>query len=475
VWEHYAVVFNRAASTAIIYLNGVQVASGAATKAAPTGTWRIEQNEGGGTSDTFIASLEDLRIYNRLLSPTEVLRIYETPFADLVTPRIRISRQTAAAGVTHTTTGALVADAATIAGTVAHQHAATGALVAGSATIAGTATHLTLHTSTGALAAGSATIAGTAAHQHAATGALVASAATIAGTAAHLTLHTSTGALAASAATIAGTAAHQHTTTGALVADAATISGTAAHRTLHTSTGSLTAGSATLSGTAAHEHAAIGALIAGAATVAGSATHTVPGVHAASGALVAGSATIAGTALHLGIHVTSGAIIADAALISGTAAHTGPGSNTGAGTPRGRDKRPTKRFYVDNVPFDVPLYAVSHFLSELNKGKRQEAETAIASGKKPPKPPKITVKAVTDDGTEKTAFVPYRVLPWIERQEWSDTPQFSIDELLRIQAVRQNHVDLQEDSAIIAEEAAKMQEVKRKRHIRALELLLLHG
>jgi hypothetical protein len=95
VWEHYAVVFNRAASTAIIYFNGVQVASGSVTKAAPTGTWLIEAYEGNSSIATFVASLEDLRIYNRLLTPTEIQRIYERPFADIVAPRIRISHQIA--------------------------------------------------------------------------------------------------------------------------------------------------------------------------------------------------------------------------------------------------------------------------------------------------------------------------------------------------------------------------------------------
>lgn len=162
----------------------------------------------------------------------------------------------AASGGTHTTTGALSADAATIAGTAVHSvlHATTGALTSQDAAIAGTAAHLLLHTSTGALSAQAATVAGTAAHQHAATGALAADAATIAGTAAHLTLHTSTGALAADAATISGAAAHEHATTGALAADAATIAGTAEHSAAgtHDATGDLAAQDATMSGVAEH-------------------------------------------------------------------------------------------------------------------------------------------------------------------------------------------------------------------------------
>ncbi len=120
-------------------------------------------------------------------------------------------------------------------GLVSTTHDASGALVADAATLAGTATHLTLHTSSGSLEAQAATVAGSAAltstGSFSATGSLSADAATLAGTAAHYTLHTSTGALSADAATIAGTAAHLtlHTATGALVADSASISGVAVH------------------------------------------------------------------------------------------------------------------------------------------------------------------------------------------------------------------------------------------------------
>ena len=111
-------------------------------------------------------------------------------------------------------------------------HTTTGALAAQSATIAGTATHLKLHTTTGALAGQAATISGAALHPHTTSGALVAGSATIAGTAARAATgtHATSGALIASAAVIAGTAAHLkvHTTTGALAAGSATISGLAA-------------------------------------------------------------------------------------------------------------------------------------------------------------------------------------------------------------------------------------------------------
>lgn len=124
---------------------------------------------------------------------------------------------------THTTTGALSAQAATVAGTAAHLtlHTSTGALAASTASVTGAATHLTLHTTTGALAADAAVVAGTAAHTtpgvHATTGALTAQEAVVAGTAIHLTLHTATGALEAGSATVAGLAQNGLVVAGPIV------------------------------------------------------------------------------------------------------------------------------------------------------------------------------------------------------------------------------------------------------------------
>lgn len=240
-------------------------------------------------------------------------------------------RGTASSAGSHPSTGALSAQASTIAGTAAHSalHSTTGALSAQAATIAGTATHLLLHTTTGALSAQAATISGAAAHQHAATGALSAQAATLAGTAAHLTLHTSTGALSAQAATIIGAAAHQHATTGALSAQAATIAGSADHTTAgasHSTSGALTAQDATLSGSATHLtlHATTGALAAQSSTIAGVAAHQ----HATTGALSAQSATVAGTATHLTLHTSTGALSSQSASIAGAAAHEHATSGT---------------------------------------------------------------------------------------------------------------------------------------------------
>jgi hypothetical protein len=87
------------------------------------------------------------------------------------------------------------------------------------------------HTTTGALVADAAVVAGAALHPHTTTGALSAQAATVSGAAVHP--HTTSGALVADAAVVAGSATLSptpvtHTTTGALVAGEATVSGQAA-------------------------------------------------------------------------------------------------------------------------------------------------------------------------------------------------------------------------------------------------------
>lgn len=139
----------------------------------------------------------------------------------------------------------------------AASHPTSGALSAQAATVAGTATHLTLHATSGALSAQAATVAGSAVSPHLSTGALTAQAATVAGEAEVIAAggtHATTGALSAAAATVAGDAAHLtlHTTTGALTAQAATVAGSAAHLTLHTTSGALAAGEATIAGTSVH-------------------------------------------------------------------------------------------------------------------------------------------------------------------------------------------------------------------------------
>ena len=246
-----------------VYVNGVKSAASTSVGGGGTGTisdigsdvWIGRRSDGSTQLD---GKIYYVALFRRSLDEGEVRELSRNPRQLLFRPEPTWPFS-ATGAASHDATGALAADAATLAGTATHLtlHTTSGALSADAATVAGTATHLTLHTTTGALAADAATVAGAAVHPHTTTGALSADAATVAGTAAHLTLHTTTGALAADAAAVAGSAAHtvpgaSHDTDGALSADAATVAGTATHLTLHSTTGALAADAATVSGAAVH-------------------------------------------------------------------------------------------------------------------------------------------------------------------------------------------------------------------------------
>lgn len=221
----------------------------------PNSTFRIGTD--GASTNGANVYVSFVALFDRSLSDDELIRYSAQPASTLFEPRRIWVPVSAPAGGTHTTTGALAADVAVVAGTAAHLtlHTTTGALAADAATVSGSATHLTLHTTTGALSAAAATVSGAAVHPHTTAGALAAQDAAVSGAADNAAggTHSTTGALASDAAIVAGTAAHLtlHTTTGALSADAATVAGTAAHLTLHTSTGVLTAGAAEVAGAAA--------------------------------------------------------------------------------------------------------------------------------------------------------------------------------------------------------------------------------
>jgi hypothetical protein len=225
---------NGVGNNAYAYVNGAACNLNGYTPGGTNHAWTSGRYIGYKTGDFAAWDGEVYAIFawNRQLPTSEAIEVSRNPWQLFVPLRRRLWVPSAGGAATHTTTGALAADAATV---------------------AGTATHLTLHATTGALAAQAATVSGTSVHPHTTTGALTAQAATLSGTAAHATLHTTTGALSAAAATVAGAAVHPHTTTGALAADAATVAGTAGHTaTTHPTTGALQAGEAQISGTAAH-------------------------------------------------------------------------------------------------------------------------------------------------------------------------------------------------------------------------------
>ena len=198
--------------------------------------------------------------YRRTLSDAEAISLGNSPFQIFESPRSFVPVSVASSGgATHTNTGSLSADVATIAGTAVHKtlHATSGALASDAAVIAGVASSVTNRPSSGALASDSATIAGTAAHKalHATSGALASDAATIAGSAAKTSAGSfaSSGSLSAGDSAISGTATHKalHATSGALSADAATLSG-AARIASHRTEGAIAAGPAIMAGVAVH-------------------------------------------------------------------------------------------------------------------------------------------------------------------------------------------------------------------------------
>lgn len=91
-------------------------------------------------------------------------------------------------------------------------HTASGALASQAATVSGAAAHHALHSASGALASQASSVSGSAAHtapgSFSATGALASQAASIAGAAIRRAKHSASGALAAGAASITGSAAH---------------------------------------------------------------------------------------------------------------------------------------------------------------------------------------------------------------------------------------------------------------------------
>lgn len=220
-----------------LWRNGERFTTATAStySASTSSVFRIGALEDG--SNPFEGLIGDMRMWARVLSDGEAEEESTVQGSWALYQPQRIWVPGSVAGGSFSATGALSADAATIAGSASHLtlHTSSGALSAGSATVAGAATHLTLHTATGDLSADAATVAGsaslTSAGSFSATGVLSSDAATLSGTAVHYTLHTATGAIAA---------------------DAATVAGAAQHLTLHTATGDLAAGSATVAGAAVH-------------------------------------------------------------------------------------------------------------------------------------------------------------------------------------------------------------------------------
>ena len=91
-WYHLAGTFQGGVAGKV-YINGrLSVTNTTAiianTSGNNTSTLRIGDRGDGGASSPFIGSIDEVRIYNRVLSDNEVKQLYNTPHADLLTQKI---------------------------------------------------------------------------------------------------------------------------------------------------------------------------------------------------------------------------------------------------------------------------------------------------------------------------------------------------------------------------------------------------
>lgn len=95
VWTHACAVFTSSTSRSI-YVNGRLIQTDTSAQAAAPTARKVRFGQ-RGTNDNqpYAGKLDNVRIYNRPLLSTEVLRLYREPFAGIVAPRRRIISSTA--------------------------------------------------------------------------------------------------------------------------------------------------------------------------------------------------------------------------------------------------------------------------------------------------------------------------------------------------------------------------------------------
>ncbi len=80
VWENYVVTFNRTTSTVTVYRDGVLSNSGTVALPSLTADWVFGHNQGpGNTNGSWHGALDEIQVYNRILSPTEVSQLASRP------------------------------------------------------------------------------------------------------------------------------------------------------------------------------------------------------------------------------------------------------------------------------------------------------------------------------------------------------------------------------------------------------------
>jgi hypothetical protein len=249
------------------YVNGSLVGSVTAgntqNDSAPESTIKFDTSTVYGRSPLLVKT-------NRAWSLAQVKAWQQNPWQVFAKPKLYVYGFSSSSAVTHDTSGALVGQLGSIAGSSARfrAHATTGALTGQLGGISGTARHNIPHTSSGALTGQGSTLSGAADRQppgsvtHATTGSLVGQGSSLSGTAARLRVLTSSGALVGQGAIIAGSAVHNipHSATGALVGQLGGIIGSASRTGAlvnHATSGDLTGQGAALSGSALRSGASI--------------------------------------------------------------------------------------------------------------------------------------------------------------------------------------------------------------------------
>jgi hypothetical protein len=80
IWENYATTIDLVAHTAAVYRNGVQVAAGTFTDHVPLADWVFGHNQDpNNTNDTLNGQLDDVRIYDRVLSASDIAQLVPEP------------------------------------------------------------------------------------------------------------------------------------------------------------------------------------------------------------------------------------------------------------------------------------------------------------------------------------------------------------------------------------------------------------
>lgn len=80
MWEQYVVTIDIPTQAAKTYMNGVLVKSATTNLPPAVGSWMFAHNgDPGNHTDSWNGLLDDVRIYNRILSPSDVAELYPTP------------------------------------------------------------------------------------------------------------------------------------------------------------------------------------------------------------------------------------------------------------------------------------------------------------------------------------------------------------------------------------------------------------